>query len=87
MGKGGRGDDEVLCAHIVYVCADGDEGGRVAESDCRGKHWRLWRQDNDEECGDLMEELDFHIACYVKKYCEEQKEKVDSGNVVVEMIE
>ena len=44
-------------------------------------------EDNDEECGDLMEELDFHIACYVKKYCEEQKEKVDSGNVVVEMIE
>ena len=44
-------------------------------------------EDNDEECGDLMEELDFHIACYVKKYCEEQNEKVDSGNVVVEMIE
>ena len=43
-------------------------------------------EDNDEECGDLMEELDFHIACYVKKHCEEQKEKVDSGNVVVDMI-
>lgn len=35
-------------------------------------------EDNNDECGDLIEELDFLIACFVKKYGDSEKEKLDT---------